>query len=63
MVGKNIEFSYEYVVVLWVGNDWSHDGLVNLNNKRRARENILSLRRDRHDYVDNTCVFFNENLN
>ena len=36
MFGKNVEVGYEYVVGDRVGNDWSHDGLINLDHKTRT---------------------------
>jgi len=43
MISKSHKVAYEYVVCHRVGNDISHDGLVNLDNAAMATENIISL--------------------
>jgi len=44
MISKSDEVCHEYVVRKWVGNDWPHDGLVNLDNiTSTATDSILSL--------------------
>ena len=42
MFGKNVEVGYKYVVRQRVGNDWSHDGLINLENNNVLWRHFIS---------------------